>query len=253
MFDLVVGKAEHIPGGGGAPVVVSTALHVVAVGALVAIPLMFATDVMPEVPTMMAFVVSAPPSPPPPPPPPAPAPATPDPSRRARTTAPTAAAPIAAPVQAPASIAPEPVASGVDEGAGVEGGVAGGIPGGVVGGVVGGIPESIPAPPPAPSEAPRAAVRVGGQIEPPTLLRRVEPIYPALAAHARVQGTVILEAMVDEQGQVQQVKVLRSIPLLDVAALEAVRQWRYSPVILNGRPVSFVLTVVLTFSIPTSS
>jgi protein TonB len=84
-------------------------------------------------------------------------------------------------------------------------------------------------------------------IKQPTLLHRVEPVYPPLAVAAAIQGTVILEALVDEQGTVQDVKVLRSIGVLDRAAIDAVRQWRYSPVILNGRPERFILTVVLTF------
>jgi protein TonB len=93
-------------------------------------------------------------------------------------------------------------------------------------------------------------VRIGGQIQPPTLIRRVEPIYPPMAVSAHVHGTVILEAVVDESGAVTDVKVLRSgNPLLDREALIAVRQWRYSPVVLNGTPVRFVLSVVLSFSL----
>jgi len=93
-------------------------------------------------------------------------------------------------------------------------------------------------------------VRVGGQIQPPTLVHRVEPTYPPTAVSARLQGIVILEAVVDEEGTVKDVKVLRSVnPLLDREALAAVRQWRYSPVVLNGTPVPFVLSVSLSFSL----
>jgi protein TonB len=93
-------------------------------------------------------------------------------------------------------------------------------------------------------------VRIGGQIQPPTLVRRVEPTYPPTAVSARLQGIVILEAVVDEEGTVKDVKVLRSVnPLLDREALAAVRQWRYSPVVLNGTPVPFVLSVSLSFSL----
>jgi protein TonB len=93
-------------------------------------------------------------------------------------------------------------------------------------------------------------VRIGGQIQPPTLLRRIEPTYPPMAVSAHLQGMVILEAIVDEEGTVTDVKVLRSVnPLLDREALAAVRQWRYSPVVLNGRPVPFVLSVSLSFSL----
>jgi protein TonB len=133
------------------------------------------------------------------------------------------------------------------------GGVEGGVPGGIVAGIVGGIPaEAPPPPPPPPPQAPRGPVRIGGQIQQPALIKRVEAIYPDLAMKANIQGTVILEAIVDENGGVQNVKVLRSIPFLDKAAMEAVKQWRYSPVLLNGVRVPFVLTVVMSFSIPDS-
>jgi protein TonB len=74
-------------------------------------------------------------------------------------------------------------------------------------------------------------------------------VYPPLAVSAQVQGIVILEAVVDRNGRVEKVTVLRSIPLLDRAAIEAVRQWRYSPLLLNGQPERFVLTVTVSFSL----
>ena len=103
-------------------------------------------------------------------------------------------------------------------------------------------------PPPAVARGP---VRVGGAITAPALVSRVEPIYPRLAVSANVQGVVILEAVVDREGHVESVEVLRSIPLLDDAAIAAVRQWRYSPLLLNGRPERFVLTVTVGFSLNT--
>jgi protein TonB len=100
----------------------------------------------------------------------------------------------------------------------------------------------------------RAPVRVGGQIREPSIVRRVEPVYPQLAVHANVTGTVILEAIVDTDGRVINVKVLRSAHrLLDDAALAAVRQWQYTPVILNGIPEQFILTVVLSFNLTDAS
>jgi protein TonB len=96
-------------------------------------------------------------------------------------------------------------------------------------------------------------VRVGGQIQEPRLLRRVEPIYPPLAVSAHIEGVVILEAIVDREGQVEQVRVLRSPnPMLDKASIDAVKQWRYAPVLLNGKPERFILTVVLSFGLTTS-
>ena len=100
---------------------------------------------------------------------------------------------------------------------------------------------------------PRAPVRVGGQIQAPALAKRVEPVYPDIAVNARIRGVVILEALVDKEGRVVEVKVLRTPnQLLDNAAITAVRQWQYRPLILNGLPEPFVLTVVLTFDLQDS-
>jgi len=245
MFDLITGTATHIPRHPRGPMLVSTGIQVVLLGAVVLVPVLFVTHALPEPPTMMAFV-AAPPPPPPPPPPPAPA-ATP----KKAETAPRAAtvSQFAAPIEAPAVVRREPAG---EDTVGVQGGVEGGVPGGVVGGVVGGLPEAPPPPPPPPPppSAPTAPVRIGGQIQPPTLLKRIEPTYPPLAVSAHLQGVVILEAVVDEEGVVKEVKVLRAVnPLLDREALAAVRQWRYAPVVLNGTPVRFVLTVSLSFSL----
>jgi TonB family protein len=93
-------------------------------------------------------------------------------------------------------------------------------------------------------------VRIGGQITAPALLHRVEPIYPDIAATAHVSGLVILEAAVDADGCVSSVKVLRaSHALLNKASEEALMQWRYSPLVLNGAPTPFVLTVTFNFSV----
>jgi periplasmic protein TonB len=120
----------------------------------------------------------------------------------------------------------------------------------VVGGIVGGLVEVAAAPPPPPPPpAPRQPVRIGGEVLPPALVRRVEPEYPPLAVAAHLEGVVILEATVDAEGRVQQVKVLRSLKFLDKAAIEAVRQWQYAPLTLNGVPTSFVLTVTLNFAL----
>jgi protein TonB len=85
----------------------------------------------------------------------------------------------------------------------------------------------------------------------PALLERVEPEYPPIAVRAQVKGVVILEAVVGLNGRVEDVRVLRSIPLLDAAAIQAVRKWRYSPLLLNGTPERFVLTVTVSFSLAT--
>ena len=242
MFDLITGKARHIPSKPGVPLLVSMSAQLALVGAIVA-PVLFFVGGLPEVPTMMAFVAEAPEPPPPPPPPAPPAAKTPTPPARPVPTT------GAAPIEAPAAIQPE---RSIDPGdIGVPGGVEGGIPGGVVGGVVGGLPSDIPPPPPPPAPAaPRAPIRVGGQIQAPALAKRVEPVYPDVAVSARIRGVVILEANVDKDGRVVEVKVLRTANmLLDAAAIAAVRQWQYRPLILNGLPEPFVLTVVLTFDL----
>jgi protein TonB len=137
---------------------------------------------------------------------------------------------------------PEEIGAGLGDDFGVPGGVEGGVPGGVVGGIVGGLPD-------APAPAPMEPVRVGGNIKPPRKVKDAMPVYPDIARQARVQGIVILEAVIDPQGKVTNVRVLRSIPLLDQAAIAAVRQWIYEPTLLNGVPVPIVMTVTVNFSL----
>jgi protein TonB len=218
---------------------VSLVLHLVAAGLIIIVPL-FAGSQLPEpqagVKAFFAEPLSAP-APPPPPPPPAARPAV-------VSRVPPKPVPqdnrFVAPVDIPQEIKPE---EGLDLGAqGTGGGVEGGVPGGVVGGVVGGLPTDAP-PPPA------KVVRIGGQIAQPKLIRQVKPVYPDLAVQSRVSALVILEAEVDTRGHVKTVKVLRGHPLFDDAAMEAVKQWRYQPLLLNGEPTGFILTVTVNFNL----
>jgi len=103
-------------------------------------------------------------------------------------------------------------------------------------------------PPPPPPPAPRQAIRVSG-LQAPRKIRDVAPRYPAIAQASRVEGVVILEAVIAEDGSVQDVRVLRSKPLLDDAAVEAVRQWRFTPTLLGGQPVPVVMTVTVSFTL----
>lgn len=105
--------------------------------------------------------------------------------------------------------------------------------------------------PPAPDTVPERprTVRVGGSIPEPRKLKNVSPFYPAIAKQARVQGVVVLECTIGADGRVQDVKVLRSVPLLDAAAVEAVRQWVYTPTLLNGVPVPVIMTVTVNFKL----
>jgi TonB family protein len=106
-----------------------------------------------------------------------------------------------------------------------------------------------PPPPPPPPPGGKAPVRVGGNIKPPTKTRDVRPVYPDEARSAGVQGVVILEALIDESGQVIWTQVLRSIPMLDQAAREAVQQWQFTPTLLNGEPVPVIMTVTVNFTL----
>lgn len=133
-------------------------------------------------------------------------------------------------------------------------------PGGPTEGLIGPVGVGVPdgfgtanvmvVPPPPPVEPPPAApLRVGGAVREPKKIADVPPVYPAIAQAARVQGLVILEAVINERGVVERVKVLRSVPLLDAAAVEAVQKWRYTPTLLNGTPVSVLMTIRLNFTL----
>ena len=187
MFELVAAAQRRPPHGDRTPLLISTTAHLIVVVALVIAPLMYVSVELPQVPEMLAFVVSAAP-PPPPPPPPAPQAsnsAKPD-VAKSRPSSRVMAAPVAAP-----AVIGEEATIEIRSDHGVPGGVEGGIPGGVVGGIVGGlVTTELPLPPPWPPPAPpveRAPVRVGGELTAPALLERVEPAYPLLAVRAQVQ------------------------------------------------------------------
>lgn len=101
----------------------------------------------------------------------------------------------------------------------------------------------------ATTQKPDGPIRPGGHILAPARSHYVAPVYPPIAVQARSEGTVILEAVIDETGAVRDVTVLRSAPLLDRAAIDAVKQWRYTPTRLNGVPVAIVMTVTVTFTL----
>jgi protein TonB len=105
----------------------------------------------------------------------------------------------------------------------------------------------VPEPPPPPVR--KSSVPVGGKVLESRLINRVVPEYPALARQARVSGTVILQVNVDEEGNIFDVRILSGHPLLEEAAVRAVRQWKYSPTLLNGEPVAVVATVTVVFNL----
>src|SRR6185436_679188 len=242
---------------------VSIAVHVIILFAVLVVPYLRYNELPePALGTVHAFFIEPAAGPPPPPPPPA-APkaavAAPKISKPKPVVqeAPKFTAPIEVPKEVPrdegvsaasvADVAPAAGAGGGGEPGGVEGGVpggvAGGVPGGVVGGILGGVPKEEPPPPPD------KPVRVGGQIKAPRKVRDSAPLYPEVAKQARVEGVVILEAVISPEGRVNEVKVLRGSPLLDDAAVNAVKSWVYTPTLLNGVPVPVVMTVTVSFKL----
>ena len=132
---------------------------------------------------------------------------------------------------------------------GVEGGVVGGVVGGVIGGVIGGtlggeLGNPLPEAPP-PSE-PR---RITSDIKPPVLKHKVEPDYPIMAKRAKVSGEVVLECIIDEEGNVSISKVLKKVDMVQQAAESAIKQWKYEPAVMGGRPQAVYLIVKLKFNL----
>ncbi len=206
----------------------SLAAHTLAVAAVVVVPLV-ASDALPALRSRLELSMITPVVPPEPPRP-----------RMARAPEAAVANPDAAPIAAPTRVAPEPewqrdTSLEVDSGAEILGGIEHGVYA---------VPP--PPPPPPPSNEP---VRVGGTIAAPAKTHDAAPIYPAIAQAARVQGVVIIQATIGVDGRVVDAAVLKSIPLLDEAALAAVRQWRYTATRLNGQPVAVVMTVTVNFQL----
>jgi protein TonB len=205
----------------------SMLVHTLVLGSLVVVPLV-ATGALPTPQSVMTaiLVVQPPASPPAPSPAPrhAPPPAIVDPSIN----------PDAAPLGPPDRLTPEPMQAVVNLGV---------IP------LAGSGPVQLgtPAPPPTPAAVSDVPLRVGGHIKEPRKIRDVQPVYPAMARAARAEGMVIIEATIARDGSVRDARVLRSHPLLDEAALAAVREWRYSAPLLNGVPVEVVMTVTVNF------
>ena len=221
----------------------SFVIQVFVIGVMILIPLIY-TEALPKQ-QLMTFLVAPPPPPPPPPPP--------------------AAVPIKAvkvvqsdvvngqlrtPTKIPEKVAmikeedaPPPSASM----AGVVGGVPGGVPGGQMGGVIGGIISSTPVA--VPKVATPQRVRVSSGVTAGNLINKVQPIYPPIAKNARIQGTVVLQAVISKTGVVENLHAISGHPMLVPAAVEAVKQWRYKPYYLNGEPVEVETTVQVNFTL----
>jgi periplasmic protein TonB len=224
---------------------ISLVVHIVVIAALIITPLYF-TQSLDLKAFQNTWLVA--PAPPPPPPPPA-APVVQRVVRSVarliedgRMTAPTAI-PKHAMVLKEEPLPPEPSSGGVI--GGVPGGIPGGQGGGVLGGIIGGTSAALA--PPAPPPAVKHIVRVGGNLKPPKQIYAPQPEYPVIAKQAHIEGTVVIDAVIDERGNVVQARVLSGPPLLIPSAMQAVVRWRYQPTVLNGEPISVAMHVEVHF------
>lgn len=145
--------------------------------------------------------------------------------------------PAPVPVEEPTSIEPEAAVEGSPDG------IEGGVPGGVGDGPAGESASS------GPGVGPSGPLRLGSTVAPPKKIKDVRPVYPHVAFATQARGTVILDVTIGTDGKVQDAKVIHSVPQLDLAALEAVRQWEYEPTRVNGALVALIMTVVVNFAI----
>ncbi len=224
----------------GATTTIAVVAQIAFVGVLVLIPLIY-TEALPKQ-QLMTFLV-APPPPPPPPPPPAAAPVHVVKKIETDLNNGQLRQPTAIPKKVAMIKEDEPPPSNV----GVMGGVAGGVPGGQMGGVIGGIISSAPVA--VPKVATPQKVRVSQGVSEGLLLHKVTPNYPALAKQARIQGAVVLQATIGKDGGIQNLHVLSGHPMLTQAAIDAVRQWKYKPYLLNGEAVEVETTVQVNFTL----
>lgn len=229
--------------------VISLGFHIVIVVALVLAPLYFTQSL--DLRQFRATFLIQPAVPPPPPPPPA-APRLVRMQPRSLFTRGTLLAPSSIP-RTIAMIHEKPIdAPPVDFSGGVTGGVPGGMPGGsiggVLGGILGGIPSSVGAIAP-PAAAPKKPLRIGGDVKPPRQIFAPRLEFPVLAKQAGVQGRVVIDAIIDDHGNVVELHVVSGHPLLIPNALKNVSQWKYEPTYLNGEPIAVAMLVNVDFKI----
>lgn len=225
------------------PVVVSAIVH----GVLVAAAMIFAGTVVKnkidEADVIKTFQL-----PPPPPPPPKGGRKKPKTEKLIERPKIEMVVPTIVPVEVPKvdESAPDIEAEEDTEGedGGVEGGVEGGVIGGVIGGTVGGVLGN-----PLPEVVATEPRRMSSEITPPIRTTYVEPDYPAIAKRAKIQGSVILECIIDENGGVKVHKVIKPVAMVQAAAEEAVTKWKYTPAMLNGRPQAVFLVVTVKFNL----
>jgi protein TonB len=232
--DLIESSTEKKKTNTGWSVILSAIFQVSILSVLILIPLIY-TQALPK--AMLATLLVAPPPPPPPPPPPVKAEIKPV-ARLIQSGK------LMQPRAIPKDVAvfkeaelPPDVANNSNSN---QSGVFGGIPGQ-------GIMSGTPLPPP-PKAAPPARIKQGGDVTAASIITQTRPAYPPLARQARIQGAVVLHAIIDKEGKVAQMEIVSGHPLLVQSALEAVKQWRYKPTQLNGEPVEVDTTIQVTFT-----
>jgi periplasmic protein TonB len=225
---------------------VSFTIEALVVCILVLLPLVF-PEAMPQQ-LMQNTFLAAPPPPPPPPPPPAAAVQV----VHIKPVSEIVNGALRTPTKIPDKVQmlkeDESVNAGMGGGVpgGVPGGVAGGSIGGVIGGIIGGSAAAVPLPKVA---APTRPVRVSQGVFEGLRLVYVKPVYPALARQARVSGSVVLQAIISRDGTIQNLHVVTGHPMLIQNAMDAVKQWRYRPYLLNGEPVEVETQITVNFTL----
>ena len=219
----------------GWAVILSGSVQVIILGVLILIPLIY-TQALPK--AMLATFIAAPPPPPPPPPPP--------------QVAKVEIKPVARLIQSGKLLQPRAIPKEVavfkeaELPPDVINNQQGGIFGGIAGANIIGVPAAVAPPPPKPTGPTR--IKQGGNVQEAALTVKTNPIYPPLARQARIQGDVVLHAIIDKDGRVSELQVVSGHPLLVQAAVEAVKQWRYKPTLLNGDAVEVDTTITVHFS-----
>jgi len=253
MFDdaLIESSNKNKPKGGWKTALVSIVIHVLLVASVIAAGLWVKKNPQVIEKPIEAFVVSQAAAPPPPPPPPPASSQASHPKTVKVETPKTEKSSFVAPTETPKDVpeadAPDTTAN-ADGGVvgGQEGGVVGGVVGGVIGGVVGGtLGGQLGGTLGGQGDSP---IHVGGDVLAPVVINKVEPQYTEIARKAHIQGIVILEAIIDRRGNVTDVRTLKPLPMgLDVAAMDAVRKWKFKPGSLNGQPVPVIFNLTVNF------
>jgi len=235
--DSLLESGNKIKSKRGMTTTISFIIEFIFVGVLVLIPLIF-TEALPK--GLQSTLLLAPPPPPPPPPPPA------APVHVVHVQTELVNSELRTPTKIPEKVKIVQEEEAPPTTAGVMGGVPGGVPGGSMGGVIGGIIGTSTA------AVPKVAIsrmRVSSGVTAGLLLKKVEPSYPPLAKTARVQGTVVLHAIISKEGTIEGLTLVSGPAMLAPAAIDAVKQWRYKPYLLNGDPVEVETTVNVVFNL----